>query len=139
MKILALLIFLIDPSQLIGRWILKFDGITLSVISSKAFQATPKEQQDKILEMGEFFFENAYYEFTKDTVYWTDINPREKKVVVKKGKWIVSGDTLKVFDYEKINPYNYLLKVNPSSDEFEMLIIFPNNSIAKNKLVYSRK
>lgn len=103
------------------------------------FNLHQKSSKIKYLKWGSFFFENAYYEFTKDTVYWTDINPREKKVVLKKGKWIVSGDTLKVFDYEKIKPYNYLLKVNSSSNEFEMLIVFPNNSIARNKLVYSKK
>jgi hypothetical protein len=79
MKILILFFFLIDPSLLLGKWIIKFDGITFNVINSKAFNATPKEQQDQILEMGQLFFENAYYEFTQDTVYWTDVNPREKK------------------------------------------------------------
>ena len=47
MKILILFFFLIDPNLLLGKWIIKFDGITFNVINSKAFNATPKEQQDQ--------------------------------------------------------------------------------------------
>jgi hypothetical protein len=138
MKILILFFFLIDPNLLLGKWIIKFDGITFNVINSKAFNATPKEQQDQILEMGQLFFENAYYEFTQDTVYWTDVNPREKKVVLKKGKWLISGDTLKVFDYEKINSYNYLINLDRSSNEFDLVMIFSNNVLARGKITYSK-
>ncbi|GAB2498227.1 hypothetical protein GCM10027164_32500 [Algoriphagus taiwanensis] len=107
------------------------------MINSSAFQATPKEQQDEILEVNELYLKNAYLEFKKDTVFWVDVNPREKRIVNKRGKWMVIGDTLRIFDYDKIYTYNYLIE---ESDEYELhtRFIFPNGDLARSRDVYSK-
>ncbi|GMQ33419.1 hypothetical protein [Algoriphagus taiwanensis] len=132
-----ILILLIDPSILLGRWNLKFAEANFNMINSSAFQATPKEQQDEILEVNELYLKNAYLEFKKDTVFWVDVNPREKRIVNKRGKWMVIGDTLRIFDYDKIYTYNYLIE---ESDEYELhtRFIFPNGDLARSRDVYSK-
>lgn len=124
--------------MLIGFWNLKLSEANLNLISSPAFHATPKEQQDEILEVNELYLKNAYYEFKEDTVYWTDVNPQEKKVVLKKGKWILVGDTLRIFDYDKIYTYNFLINIKKSAGEFDLRMIFPNKDIARSKSVFVR-
>ncbi|MBB6325165.1 hypothetical protein FHS59_000780 [Algoriphagus iocasae] len=107
-------------------------------MNSAAFKATPKVQQDEILEVNELYLTNAYYEFKEDTVYWTDVNPRKKEVVLKKGKWLIIGDILRIFDYDKIYTYNYLIKLNGSEDELQTRMIFPNGDIARSKETFEK-
>ncbi|WP_373397726.1 hypothetical protein V8V91_24810 [Algoriphagus halophilus] len=71
------------------KWTLTFAEAKYNLVNSAAFKATPKAQQDEIIEVNELYLNNAYYEFKKDTVYWTDVNPRKKEVVSKKGKWLI--------------------------------------------------
>ena len=102
MRLLFLMILLIDPNALLGKWTLTFAEANFNLVNSAAFKATPKTQQDEILEVNELYLNNAYYEFKKDTIFWADVNAREKEVVLKKGKWMIIGDTLRIFDYNKI-------------------------------------
>lgn len=137
LRFAVFLFFLIDPILLLGKWDLKFAEANFNMINSSAFQATPKEKQDEILEINELYLKNAVIEFRKDTVYWVDVNPREKVLVHKKGKWVVIGDTLKIFDYYKIFTYTYLVKIN-ESNELEKRMVFPDGIIARSKDIYTR-
>jgi hypothetical protein len=137
MKTIILIIFLIDFSFLFGKWDLKFSEANFNLINSPAFEATPKKQQDEILEVNELFLKNAYYEFKNDTVFWTDVNPREKKVVYKIGKWQVDGDTLTIYDYEKIYTYRFL--VNVKENELTLRMIFPDGVLARSKEIFERR
>ncbi|WP_144603423.1 hypothetical protein [Algoriphagus algorifonticola] len=130
-------ILIIDPTLLFGKWDLKFAEAHFNMINSPAFHATPKEQQDEIIQVNELYLKNAYLEFKKDTVYWVDVNPRDKKIVHKKGKWIIIGDTLKIFDYDKIYTYNYLIELS-REEELYTRLIFPNGDLARSRDVYSK-
>lgn len=132
-----IIILIIDPTLLFGKWDLKFAEAHFNMINSPAFQATPKEQQDEIIQVNELYLKNAYLEFKKDTVYWVDVNPRDKKIVHKKGKWIIIGDTLRIFDYDKIYTYNYLIEVS-REEELYTRLIFPNGDLARSRDVYSK-
>lgn len=137
MKTIILIIFLIDFSLLFGKWDLKFSEANFNLINSPAFEATPKNQQEEILEVNELYLKNAYYEFKNDTVFWTDVNPREKKVVYKKGKWQVNGDTLTIYDYEKIYTYRFLVYVK--ENELTLRMIFPDGVLARSKIIFERR
>lgn len=130
-------ILIIDPTLLFGKWDLKFAEAHFNMINSPAFHATPKEQQDEIIQVNELYLRNAYLEFKKDTVYWVDVNPRDKKIVHKKGKWIIIGDTLRIFDYDKIYTYNYLIELS-REEELYTRLIFPNGDLARSRDVYSK-
>lgn len=138
MRLLFLMILLIDPSALLGKWTLTFAEANFNLVNSAAFKATPKAQQDEILEVNELYFNNAYYEFKKDTIFWADVNAREKEVVLKKGKWMIIGDTLRIFDYDKIYTYNYLIKLNGRGDELQTRMIFPNGDVARSKETFEK-
>lgn len=127
----------IDPQILLGFWKLTFSEANYNLINSPAFEATPKQQQDEIIEINELYLNNSYYEFKLDTVFWIDVNPKEKKLVNKKGKWIIKNDTLIVFDYDKIFSYKYLVKV--VGDDLELRLIFPNGDLARSKTVFRRQ
>lgn len=129
---------LIDPIDLLGKWTLTFAEAYFNIVNSAAFHASSKYQQDEILEVNELYMKNAYYEFKKDTVYWTDVNARKKEVVSKKGKWMIIGDTLRIFDYDKIYTYNFLVELDQKTDEFNLRMIFPNNDIARGKNTYKK-
>ena len=107
MKILIIIWFLIDPQLLLGFWNLKFAETNFNMINSPAFQASSKVDQDNILEVNELYLKNKYIKFDVDTVFWSDVNAKEKKVVHKKGKWNLDGDTLKINDYDEIFVYKY--------------------------------
>jgi hypothetical protein len=132
-----ILILIIDPTLLFGKWSLKFAEAHFNMINSPAFHATPKEQQDEIIQVNELYLKNAYLEFKKDTVYWVDVNPRDKNIVHKKGKWIIIGDTLRIFDYDKIYTYNYLIELC-REEELYTRLIFPNGDLARSRDVYSK-
>ncbi|MFN3758559.1 MAG: hypothetical protein ACK4SF_05015 [Algoriphagus aquaeductus] len=127
----------IDPQMLLGFWKLTSSEANYNLINSPAFEATPKKQQDEIIEINELYLNNAYFEFKLDTVFWIDVNPREKKLVNKKGKWSLNNDTLVVFDYDRIFSYKYLVKV--SDNELELRFIFPNGDLARSKTVFRRQ
>lgn len=139
---LKILIFLclwsfIDPQILLGFWKLKFSEANYNLINSPAFEATSKQQQDEIIEINELYLNNAYYDFKLDSVFWIDVNPKEKKLVNKKGKWSLNNDTLVVFDYDRIYSYKYLVKV--SDNELELRFIFPNGDLARSKTVFRKQ
>jgi hypothetical protein len=137
MKFLIILIFLLDPFLLFGKWNLKFSEANFNLINSPAFDATPKNQQDEILEVNELYLKNAYFEFKNDTVFWTDVNAREKKVVYKKGKWNLDGDTLNIYDYDIIYSYKFLVSVK--EDELNLRMIFPNGVLARSKITFEKE
>jgi len=137
MKIFVLIWFLIDPQLLLGFWNLKFAEANFNIVNSPAFEASTKVQQDEFLVVNELYLKNAYYEFKKDTVYWTDVNPRKKLVVLKKGKWNLVGDTLNIYDYEKVFAYKFLVSVR--DNELNLIIIFPDGSVSRSKNIYERK
>ena len=138
MKFLFYIFIIIDLSFLLGKWELTFAEANFNLVNSAAFKATPKEQQDEILEVNELYLNNAYYEFKEDTVFWTDVNQREKKVVLKKGKWMVLGDTLQIFDYDKIVSYRYLMHMNADKTEISLKFIYPNNSLSRSTDTYKK-
>lgn len=125
----------IDPQKLLGYWKLTNSEANYNLINSPAFEATPKHQQDEIIEINQLYLNNAYYEFKLDTVFWIDVNPKEIKLVNKKGKWILNNDTLVVFDYDKIFTYKYLVKVD--GKDLELRFIFSNGDLARSKKVFS--
>jgi len=137
MKIFVLIWFLIDPQLLLGFWNLKFAEANFNIVNSPAFEASTKVQQDEFLVVNELYLKNAYYEFKKDTVYSTDVNPRKKLVVLKKGKWNLVGDTLNIYDYEKVFAYKFLVSVR--DNELNLIIIFPDGSVSRSKNIYERK
>ena len=94
------------------------------------------QRTSKMRLLNELYLNSAYYEFKEDTVFWTDVNPRKKEVVHKKGKWLLIGDTLRIYDYDKIYTYNFLIKMNKAHDEIELRMIFPNNDIARSEKIF---
>lgn len=136
MRFIILLFLIIDPFLLIGKWDLKLAEANINLINSAAFHVSPSDQQENILEVNELYLKNAYYEFKKDTVFWTDVNPNKKEVVLKRGKWHIMGDTLRIYDYDKIHTYNFLLKMSSSKSEIDLRIIFPNKDIARSKSTF---
>lgn len=138
MRILLLLLLIIDPFNLLGKWTLKFSEANFNLINSPAFRASSQQQQEEIIEVNELYLKNSYYEFKIDTVYWIDVNQKEKKIVKKKGKWMVVGDTLRIFDFDRIGTYNFLL-VNLNENEFVFKYIFPNGDIARSVSVFEKE
>ncbi len=138
MKVLLMLLFVVDPLNLLGKWTLKFSEANFNLINSPAFHASPKEQQDEILELNELYLKNSYYEFKIDTVFWIDVNQREKKIVMKRGKWMIDGDTLRIFDFDRIGTYNFLL-LNLDENELVFKYVFPNGDIARSVSVFEKE
>ncbi|WP_026952061.1 hypothetical protein [Algoriphagus mannitolivorans] len=136
MKTVIFILLFLDPGLLLGYWDLKFAEANFNLLNSTAFETLTDQQKEDFIEVNELYLKNKYMHFETDTVFWTDVDPRKKEVVFKKGRWLTKQDTLIIFDYEKIFTYKFLYSVKDK--ELILRTIFPNGDVARSKLVFSK-
>jgi len=131
MKLLLCIIFLfalIDPTLLAGKW--KVDSFPAYefLLASSLEKGIDSGQYLKMLELYNLYMDSSYYEFSNDTIYFTDM--QGGKIVPKKGKWYLNHDTLIINDLEKIATYRFLV-VKLDKDEFQFKSVLRNDMVAK--------
>ena len=127
----------IDPDFLIGSWKITKSQSLENLVLSNGFKNLDKEGQEKIHRLNQIVLDSAYYRFTEDSVFWSDVNQREEKLVHLKGRWLIKGDTLYVFKTGKVEPYPYVIE-KKSTNEISMRFIFPDSQIARSRNEFQR-
>ncbi|WBL41741.1 hypothetical protein PBT90_13360 [Algoriphagus halophytocola] len=127
----------IDPEYLLGSWKITKSQSLENLVLSSGYKNLDKEGQEKIHRLNQIVLDSAYYKFTKDSVFWSDVNQREEKVVHLKGRWLLKGDTLYVFKTGKIEPYPFVIE-KKSNDELSMRFIFPDGQIARSRSYFQK-
>lgn len=122
---LLFLISLIDPALFQGKWKLAHSDAFLSLLSSERFKMESEETQNKMTETIQFVLDHTVYEFKGDSVYFSDVGPGLIKE--KSGKWMVKGDTLRIFESGKFKTHR-LLMVKLDENEFAWKFIYPGES-----------
>lgn len=127
----------IDPECLMGSWKITKSQALENLVLSTGYKSLTEEQQEKVNRLNQLVLDNAYYRFTKDSVFWSDVNQREEKVVHLKGRWLLKGDTLYVFKIGKVEPYPFVIE-KKSNTQLSMRFIFPDGQIAKSRSDFQR-
>ncbi len=135
--IILLSVISIDPEFLIGSWKMTKSQALENLVLSSGFKNLDKEGQEKIHRLNQIVLDSAYYRFTEDSVFWSDVNQREEKLVHLKGRWLMKGDTLYVFKTGKVEPYPFVIE-KKSNDELSMRFIFPDGQIARSSRDFQR-
>ena len=134
-SIVVVLLFL-DSPDLIGKWNLVSSTTFENILVSPAFLDGSEEQQKKVSSKFSLALERSYYQFYKDSVVWTDVSTSTGEIVRKRGKWFVSGDTLRVYDLDKIKTYEYIYSV--SEEVLELKFILPPGVVSRNVWSYKK-
>jgi len=138
MKIFCLLSFvliLIDPTLLAGKWKIESFPAYDFLLASSLEKGVDSDQYLKMLELYNLYMDCSYYEFSHDTIYFTDM--QGGKIVPKKGKWYLNHDTLVINDLEKIATYRFLV-VKLDKEEFQYKSFLRNDKIAKSAKTLKR-
>ncbi|SFU15227.1 hypothetical protein SAMN04489724_4372 [Algoriphagus locisalis] len=143
LKLIYLIVILfsllnIDPEYLLGSWKITKSQALENLVLSESYKNLIEDQQEKVNRLNKLVLDSAYYRFTKDSVFWSDVNQREEKLVHLKGRWLIKGDTLYVFKTGKVEPYPYLIE-KKSTNEISMRFIFPDGQIARSRSDFQRK
>ena len=134
-SIVVVLLFL-DSPDLIGKWNLVSSTTFENILVSPAFLDGSEEQQKEVSSKFSLALERSYYQFYKDSVVWTDVSIATGEIVRKRGKWFVSGDTLRVYDLDKIKTYEYIYSV--SEEVLELKFILPPGVVSRNVWSYKK-
>jgi len=137
-KILTTLILvfaLIDPTLLSGKWKIESFPAYDFLLASSLEKGVESDQYLKMLEIYNLYMDSSYYEFSNDTIYFTDM--QGGKIVPKKGKWYLNHDTLVINDLEKIATYRFLV-VKLDKEEFQFKSFLRNDMVAKSAKTLKR-
>tara|TARA_R110002020_G_scaffold259898_1_gene474051 strand:- start:367 stop:807 length:441 start_codon:yes stop_codon:yes gene_type:complete len=126
-----------DPEFLIGSWDITKSQALENLVLSEGYKNLTEDQQEKVNRLNKLVLDSTYYRFTEDSVFWSDVNQREEKLVHLKGRWLLKGDTLYVFKTGRVEPYPYVIE-KKSNDELSMRFIFPDGQIARSRRDFQR-
>lgn len=134
-SIVVVLLFL-DFPDLIGKWDLVSSTTFENILVSPAFLEGSEKQQKEVSSKFSLALERSFYQCYKDSVVWTDVSTATGEIVRKRGKWFVSGDTLRVYDLDKIKTYEYVYSVN--DEVLELKFILPPGVVSRNVWSYKK-
>ena len=139
--IYAILILLrvvsIDPEFLIGSWEITKSQSLENLVLSSAYQYSDEDLKERINRLSKLALDSTYYRFTEDSVFWSDVNQHEEKVVHLKGRWLLKGDTVFIFKPGRVEPFSYKIE-KKSNDILSLRFIFPDGKIAKSRRDFQR-
>ena len=140
MKAILLLIILLSPfnkPSLEGKWKMERNEAFEHILTSSNFQMQDEQQQKALAETFNKILNGYYYDFRKDTVYFTDFKNYE--IVELKGIYWIEADTLIIGQLNKMSLQKYFIsKLNDK--ELHLQIIIPKeNSISENKIIFKRE
>jgi hypothetical protein len=131
-----ILSFFIAEPKLEGKWKMHRSEAFESILTSSNFQMQDEQQQKALAETFNKVVNGFYYDFRKDTVYFTDLKNYE--IVELKGIWWTDADTLIIGQVNKISVQKYLIsKINEK--ELHLKIIDPRSgSPSDTRLMFKR-
>ena len=140
MKTILLLIILLSPlnkPSLEGKWRMERNEAFEHILTSSNFQMQDEQQQEALAETFNKILNGYYYDFRKDTVYFTDFKNYE--IVELKGIYWIEADTLVIGHLKKMSLQKYFIsKLNDK--ELHLQIVIPKeNSISENKIIFKRE
>ena len=124
-----------DYTLLEGKWKLESYGAFYSIINSKRFQSEPKDRQEVMSQSMQFALDNTFYEFKKDSVFFTDAGANIIKH--KTGRWLVLNDTLTILESGKIKAHRFFI-VELEEETLKMKIVDKNGGVGKSELVFTK-
>jgi len=123
---------IINPEFLLGRWqMVLFEAIS-KIESSPIYQESDKANREMADNMFKLALDSTYFEFKKDTVLFSDI--KDSKIVHRKGRWFLEGDTIVINDLERIHTTKILVS-NINEEEMDLYMVNSSGRVAKNKVV----
>lgn len=137
--ILALIILIISFNQpsIEGKWKMNRSEAFEKILTSNNFQMQDEQQQKALAETFNKILKGYYYDFRKDTVYFTDFKNYE--IVELKGIWWIDADTLVIGQLNKISLQKYFIaKLNDK--ELHLQIVIPKeNAVSENRIIFKKE
>ena len=131
-----ILSFLNGDPKLEGKWKMVRDESFENILTSTNFQMQDEQQQKALAETFNKILNGFYYDFRKDTVYFTDFKNYE--IIELKGIWWTDADTVIIGQVIKISVQKYLIsKIN--NKELHLKMINPRDGIAFNNRLMFKK
>jgi hypothetical protein len=119
-----------------GKWKMVRDESFENILTSQNFQMQDEQQQKALAETFNKILNGFYYDFRKDTVYFTDFKNYE--IVELKGIWWTDSDTLIIGQVNKISVQKYLIS-KIDNREMHLKMINPRDGMAFNSRMMFKK
>jgi len=135
--IAAISLILFQNPTLEGKWKMVRDESFENILTSPNFQMQDEHQQKALAETFNKILSGFYYDFGKDTVYFTDFKNYE--IVELKGIYWMDADTLIIGQTKKISLQKYLIsKLN--KDELHLKLIHPKDgTVFNSRMMFKRE
>ena len=140
MKLILLMIIILssfNKPSLEGKWKMNRSEVFEKILTSNNFQMQDEQQQKALAETFNKILKGYYYDFRKDTVYFTDFKNYE--IVELKGIYWMDADTLIIGQTKKISLQKYLIsKLN--KDELHLKLIHPKDgTVFNSRMMFKRE
>jgi len=136
--ILVLIILIISFNQpsIEGKWEMNRSEVFEKILTSNNFQMQDEHQQKALAETFNKILNGFYYDFGKDTVYFTDFKNYE--IVELKGIYWIDTDTLIIGQLDKIKVQKYLIS-KIDEKELHLKLIDPSGTLLDMKWMFKRE
>lgn len=135
-SLLITLIILLNRPSVEGKWKMVRDESFENILTSPNFQMQDEQQQKALAETFNKILNGFYYDFRKDTVYFTDFKNYE--IVELKGIYWIDADTLIIGQTNKISLQKYIIS-KLDADELHLKLIHPKDGTVFNSRMMFKK
>jgi hypothetical protein len=133
---LLLMIFQSSDSPIEGNWKLAEYSGFLTILSSSNFNSLSEEQKTRASESFQFALDNTFYNFKKDSVFFTDAGG-DFIVKEKNGKFLINSDTLVIFESGKFKVHKFFIS-SLSNNELKMKIIHKDGVVGVTEMKFQK-
>ncbi|SDY47623.1 MULTISPECIES: hypothetical protein [Rhodonellum] len=134
--VLIMLVISFNKPSIEGKWKMNRSEAFEKILTSNNFQMQDEQQQKALAETFNKILDGYYYDFRKDTVYFTDFKNYE--LVELKGIYWIDADTLIIGQFDKIKVQKYLIsKINEK--ELHLKLIDPKGAVLDMRWMFKRE
>ena len=134
--ILLLMIFQSSDNPIEGNWKLAEYSGFLTILSSSNFNNLSEEQKTRAYESFQFALDNTFYNFKKDSVFFTDAGG-DFIAKEKKGKFLVNSDTLVIIESGKFKVHKFFIS-SLNNNELKMKIIHKDGVVGVTEMKFQK-
>ncbi|GMQ24624.1 hypothetical protein Aoki45_13060 [Algoriphagus sp. oki45] len=126
----------VDKNLIYGKWKLEGDEVFLNIMTLEAFKMGTEEQQNEMAKVFQFVLDSTFYDFKKDSVFFTDAGPGGI-VKHKNGRWLLKEDTIVILESGKIKSHKFIID-HISENEMNLRKVLDESLVARSLLKYRK-